>query len=270
MMTDVGTVRELWRYPVKSMRGEECADVRIGSRGVAGDRAYALVDATSGKLASAKNPRLWPDLLSYAARYLEQPVANGEPARVEVALPDGVVLRSDDATLEPVLSAALGRPVRFSSHAPNDPVLDEYWPDMDDLAHRDTVTEEATKAQTFFDAATVHIVTTRTLDGLQALAPGASFAVARFRPNVVIDASDAGSDYPEDAWVGRTVQVGDVVLAVTQATGRCVMTTLAQQGLPSDGNVLRTAARHHAARVGVYAEVVRGGTVRVGNRLSVS
>jgi len=266
-MSDVGSVSALWRYPVKSMRGEACTEVDVGGRGVAGDRAYALVDAQSGKIASAKNPRLWPDLLSYGARYLEPPDAAGRAARVEVAFPSGTKMQSDDAALARMLSVELGRPVRFSASAPVDPVLDEYWPDMEDLAHRDTVTEEATKSQTFFDAASVHLVTQRTLEALHALAPEASFSVARFRPNIVVEAPDDDADFPEDAWVGRSLHIGDVVLNITQQTGRCVMTTLAQQGLPNDGNVLRTAARNHSAYVGVYAEVVRGGTVRVGERL---
>jgi uncharacterized protein YcbX len=261
------TVSALWRYPVKSMRGERCTDVRIGERGIAGDRRYALVDAATGKVASAKNPRLWPTLLSFGARYLETPGTNGTTARVEIASPDGTLHSSDDPAIHADLGATLGRPVRLASVAPPQPTLEEYWPDIDDLAHRDEVTEEAMPAATFFDCATVHLLTTNTLDALWTRYPAGNFDVDRFRPNVLLDA-DGGGEFAEDAWIGKTVRLGaDVVLHITGPAPRCVMTTLAVGILPADVGVLRTAAAHHAAHVGVYAEVVHGGAVALGDPL---
>jgi uncharacterized protein len=264
------TVSALWRYPVKSMRGERCADVRIGEAGVAGDRRYALVDAATGKVASAKNPRLWPSLLSCGARYLEMPGTNGATARVEISLPDGSLLTSDDPAVDAGLGATLGRAVRLASVAPAEPVLEEYWPDIDDLAHRDEVTEEAMPAATFFDCAAVHLLTTNTLDALRTRYPAGNFDVDRFRPNVLLDAN-GGDEFAEDAWIGKTVRLGaDVVLRITGPAPRCVMTTLGQRALPSDIGVLRTAAVHHAAHVGVYAEVVQGGAVALGDPLVIA
>jgi hypothetical protein len=249
------------------MRGERCAGVTVGAGGVAGDRRYALVDVATGKVASAKNPRLWPSLLSFGARYLEGPGTNGAAARVEIALPDGTVRPGDDPAIDAELTATLGRPVRLASVAPAQPVLEEYWPDIDDLAHRDAVTEEAMPAATFFDCASVHLLTTNTLAALSARYPGGDFSVDRFRPNVLVDAN-GGGEFAEDAWVGKTIRLGrDVLLRVTVPAGRCVMTTLAQGDLPPDLGVLRTAARHHSAHVGVYAEVVHGGEVAVGDPL---
>jgi len=259
----------LWRYPVKSMAGERCTDVHIGARGIAGDRRYALVDALTGKVASAKNPRIWPTLLEFAARYLETPGTNGATSRVEIALPDGTVRASDDPAIDADLAATLGRQVRLASVAPPDPTLEEYWPDIDELAHRDVVTDEAMPATTFFDCATVHLLTTNTLDALGTRYPGGNFDVGRFRPNVLLDAN-GGGEFAEDTWIGKTVRIGkDVVLQVTCGTGRCVMTTLGQGALPADVAVLRTAAVHHGAHVGVYAEVVAGGTVTLGDPLVV-
>jgi uncharacterized protein YcbX len=260
-------VTALWRYPVKSMRGERCADVRIGDHGIAGDRGYALVDVATGKVASAKNPRLWPSLLSFGARYLETPGTNGTAARVEIALPDGSLRPGDDPQLDADLSATLGRPVRLASSAPADPVLEEYWPDLDDLAHRDEVTEEAMPPATFFDCASVHLLTTNTLAALAARYPAGNFSVDRFRPNVLL-AADGGLAFAEDAWIGKTIRLGrDVLLRVTGPAGRCVMTTLGQGELPADLGVLRTAAQHHSAHVGIYAEVVCGGDVTIGDSL---
>jgi uncharacterized protein len=263
------TVAALWRYPVKSMRGERCDDVRIGERGIAGDRRYALVDTITGKVASAKNPRLWPNLLSFGARYLEPPGTNGVTARVEIALPDGTRLSSDDPKVHDDIGATLGRAVRLASVVPENPTLEEYWLDIDDLAHRDEVTDEAMPSATFFDCATVHLLTTNTLSALGMRYPAGTFDVDRFRPNVVLDAN-GGDEFAEDDWIGKTVHIGaEVVLRITTGAGRCVMTTLRQGALPTDVGVLRTAAKHHAAHVGVYAEVVHGGSVALGDPLVV-
>lgn len=260
----------LWRYPVKSMRGEPCTGVEIGERGIAGDRRYALVDSETGKIASAKNPRVWPSLLSFGARYLQRPGTNGTASRVEVTLPDGTVRSSDDPQLAGDLTAALGRAVRLASDVPAQPTLEEYWPDIDDLAHRDRVSDEAMPPGTFFDCATVHLLTTNTLQALSARYPIGNFAVDRFRPNILLDAH-GGGEFAEDAWIGKCVRLGaDVVLRITGPAPRCVMTTLGQGAIPADLGVLRTAAAHHAAHVGVYAEVVEGGSVALGDALVLS
>jgi uncharacterized protein YcbX len=113
----------------------------------------------------------------------------------------------------------------------------------------------------------VHLLTTNTLEALRERYPDGAFEVARFRPNILVSVADGGA-FAEDAWVGAEVRIGaDVVLRVTGPAPRCVMTTLAQPGLPADLGVLRTAAQHHAASVGVYAEVVHGGAVALGDAL---
>ncbi len=265
-----GAVTGLWRYPVKSMRGEACTALDVAAGGVVGDRRYALVDVATGKVASAKNPRLWSALLGLSATYVDGPHGNGAPPRVAVAFPGGERRTSDDASLDAELCATFGREVRLSAAAPPAPVLEEYWPDLDDLAHRDTITEEAMPPATFFDCASVHLLTTNTLDALRARYAGGAFDVARFRPNILVSVP-GGAEFAEDAWIGSTVRIGaDVMLRVTGPAGRCVMTTLAQDGLPADLGVLRAAAQHHAAAVGVYAEVVQSGAVALGDALVAS
>lgn len=269
MMGTAGVVAELWRYPVKSMQGETCERFEVGMRGIVGDRAFALVDVETAKIASAKNPRVWPGLLAYGARYLDGPVTNGHRSRVEIAFPGGAAWSSDDASLDAALSTALGRSVTFSGSPPARPQLEEYWPDLEDLAHRDEVTQEAMPSQTFFDCATVHVLTTNTLRALQERYDG-DFDVRRFRPNVLVD---AGSDsaFAEDAWIGKSLHIGDqVVLNISGPAGRCVMTTLPQNGLAADNGILRTAAQCHAANVGVYAEVVRGGRISNGDEVRLA
>lgn len=265
----MGTVAQLWRYPVKSMQGESLAATTVTSGGLLGDRGYSLLDAETGKVASAKNPRKWPDLLRYAARYADA-VGAGTLPPVEITMPDGAQLGSEAADVDQVLSRRLGRKVSLSRSAPEDPELEEYWPDLEELDHQDTVTDEAMPAGTFFDLASIHLLTTGTLAELADLYPEGRFDIARFRPNVVVD-TGALTGFVENAWVGRTIAVGDEVrLQVTRGCPRCVMTTLPQGELPKDTGILRTAARHNDTHVGVYAEVVVGGTVRCGDAVRVT
>jgi hypothetical protein len=142
---------------------------------------------------------------------------------------------------------------------------------MEGLEHRDTVTDFGLPSGTFFDAAVVHVLTTATLDRLRALYPEGRFEVRRFRPNMVIATAASGTDFLEQAWIGQTLAIGDAVrLGVTGPCPRCVMTTLAQGDLPRDAGILRTAAQHSQANVGVYASVLQGGEVRRGDTVRLA
>ncbi len=264
--TLVGSVVSLWRYPVKSMMGEEQNATELTERGLLGDRAYALVDAATGKVASAKHPRKWEKLFDFRAAFVEPPRSPQRLPAVRVTLPDGTLVTSDQADLDRVLSGILGREVTLKSSAPRTPSLEEYWPDMDGLAHRETVTDEPMPPETFFDLAAVHVLTTATIDRLRELYPQGRFEVRRFRPNIVVEPASGGKGFLEDGWVGRTLSVGETVrLSVTGPCPRCVMTTLPQGDLPRDPGILRTVAQHNQVNVGVYAAVVRAGTIRRGD-----
>jgi uncharacterized protein YcbX len=113
-----------------------------------------------------------------------------------------------------------------------------------------------------------HILTTATLDRLRDLYPQGRFEVRRFRPNIVVQPSSGEKTFVENAWIGHTLAIGDQVrLNITGPCPRCVMTTLSQGDLPRDPGILRTAAQHNQVNVGVYAAVVRGGTIRRGDPL---
>ena len=277
----VGAVVSLWRYPVKSMMGEELNAAEISERGLVGDRAYAVVDGADGKVASAKNPRKWPHMFDYRAAFIEPPRYGAEMPPVRVTLPDGSVVMSNQGGLDKSLSGLFGRQVSLQPAEPGrrEPAgsrfgdrqarrAEEYWPDIEGLDERDTVTDFDLPEGTFFDCAVVHMLTTATLDRLRELYPEGRFEVRRFRPNVVVETSNGVKDFVEDAWIGRTVRIGDEVqLAITGPCPRCVMTTLAQADLPKDSGILRTAAQHNEVNVGVYASVIRGGQVRRGNAI---
>lgn len=293
----VGEVAELWRFPVKSLLGESLPAAEVTSRGVVGDRAYAVVDESDGKVASAKNPRKWSRLLELSASFVEPPVADGPPPPVAITFPDGTVRRSDDGA-DAALSTFLGRPVRLASTAaaPEQRTLEEVWPDIDGLAPTEFIaatrigTEDgeavsditmalAAPPGTFFDLSVLHLVTTATLDALRALEPEGDFDVRRYRPNVVV--RTAGAGFVENDWVARRVVLGDggAVASVSMPTMRCVMTTLAQPGgLPRDRRLLSTIARHNRIEIsglgrwacaGVYADAAAPGTVSVGDTVGL-
>ncbi len=277
----LGLVVSLWRYPVKSMLGEELNAAQITNRGLLGDRAYALLDSSDGKVASAKNPRKWPQLFDFRAAFLDAPHVGATLPPVRITLPDGTVLSGTHSDLSRTLSGVLKREVTLEATAggqrevvestspdPWTARAEEYWPDMEGLDYRDTVTDFELPEGTFFDCAVVHVLTTATLDRLRELYPHGRFEVRRFRPNVVVQTTDGVKDFVENAWIGHTLAIGDQVrLSITGPCPRCVMTTLAQSDLPKDPGILRTAAQHNQVNVGVYASVVRGGTVRRGDAI---
>ena len=244
--------------------GEEINSSLVTERGLLGDRSYALVDLATGKVVSAKNPRKWPGMFGFRAAYVEPPDMHEGIPPVRITMPDGASAVSTQANLDSLLSRALGASVSLQSKPPESPELEEYWPDIDDLAHRETVTEEAMPPDTFFDGAVVHILTTATLQQLQSVYPQGSFEARRFRPNLIVAPSGGGL---RRKFMGRT-HAGDwrrVRLKVTCATGRCVMTTLPQGDLPRDLGILKAAVSANHANVGVYATVERAGVIRSGD-----
>ena len=261
------SVVSLWRYPVKSMMGEELNATEVTSHGLLGDRAYALVDRADGKVATAKNPRKWPQLFDFRATFSQPPHAAANRPPVRITLPDGTTVSSDQADLNPILSNALHREVTLGAAGRGAATAEEYWPDMEGLDHRDTVTDFILPEETFFDCAVVHLLTTATLDRLGELYPQGRFEARRFRPNIVVQPGSDERSFVENAWIGHTLVIGDdaVRLNVTGPCARCVMTTLAQGDLPRDPGILRAAAQHNRVNVGVYGAVVRGGTIRRGD-----
>lgn len=279
-----GSVVSLWRYPVKSMMGEELNSSDVTKRGLLGDRAYALVDSVDGKIVSAKNPRKWGNLFDFRAAFVEPPRRAKQLPPVRITLPNGTIVSSAQDDINRVLSHAAGREVtlerseaqeeivetEFLNPWRENPSLEEYWPDIEGLAHRDAVTDEKIPEGTFFDCAVIHVLTTATIDGLRELYPQGRFEVRRFRPNIVVGTSSGEVRFLESEWVGKTISIGDEVrIQVSGPCPRCVMTTLAQGDLSRDPGILRTAARHNQTHVGIYAKVMCGGTIRRGDSIRV-
>lgn len=259
----VGSIASLWRYPVKSMLGEELESTEVTAHGLLGDRAYALLDVQTGKIASAKNPRKWAKLLEFQSALVAAPEPSEAMPQVEVMLPDGSSMTSASAEISSQLSALLGREVQLLSTVPEMPSLEQYWPPVEGTPNQDTVTQLLMPPGTFFDSCPIHGITTATLARLKELYPEGEFKRERFRPNFVIEPTSSGASFLEDAWVGGVLAIGEKVrLSIDTECPRCVVTTLAQAGLPEDLNILRTAAKHNKVIAGIRMSVLQGGSIR--------
>jgi uncharacterized protein YcbX len=218
------------RYPVKSMTGEALDHADVELRGLVGDRLWSLRDP-DGKLGSGKSSRRFramPGLLDLVARY------DGDVPVIE--LPDGRVVRGDDAAVHEAMSAYVGRPVTLDRE--------------EGVSH--------------FDDGAVHLVTTSSLATLSRH-HGQHVDVRRFRPNLVVDTGDADG-FVEQGWLGRQVTVGEeVLLEVVAPMPRCVMVTQRQRDLPPDDGLLRRVTDVAEMDFGVLAEVVTPGRLAVGD-----
>ena len=290
----VGFVAELWRFPVKSMKGEQLQGVTVTEQGVLGDRVYALIDAETGKVVSAKSVKLFPDILACRAAFVAPPRAEEEMPPVRIHLPNGTSVTSDSSDVDRALSAHFRRDVRLARAAPDDFTIDQYHPDVDGAdpgGNRDKVVaqklgsalfaelgmESPVPVGAFFDVFPLSVMTTSTLARLNELRPQSRFEQRRFRMNLIVRTEQPG--FVENGWVGHELQLGDETrVKVALLDPRCVMPTLAQDDLPQDTDVLRTLVHHNRMQVadlgqfpcaGVYAVVAASGTVRTGDHVTV-
>jgi len=269
----LGTVAALRRYPVKSMLGEDVDASDVTFTGLAGDRRLAVLSRTTGKIASAKFPRLWRDLLTLAAA--------ADDRAVRITLPGGTTVWSGDADVDAVLSGLLGQPVTLTATPPPGAALDRAVPDA---VLRDGVDAQVPAELmeiggggppgTFVDFAPLHLLTTSTLGRIAELSPSGQADLRRYRPNIVIRTTAPG--FTENDWIERNIRIGDgLVIRVIARTPRCAVPTLAHGALPRDPDALRVLARHNRVEpldpldpepcAGVYARVLRPGRVRTGD-----
>lgn len=271
-----GTVAVLRRYPVKSMLGEELADCGVTERGLDGDRRLALIDRETGKVGSAKLPRLWRQALKLSA------VVAG--SSVKIAFPDGTVMDGAAPGADSVLSDFLGRPVTLASEPPSGAELDRAVPEEVlesgvEARVRSVPLEigAAAPAGTFFDFAPLHLLTTSTLDAIAASSLRGAVEAERYRPNLVIR-TPGGPGFAENDWTGRELRIGDeVLLRVVARSPRCAIPTLEHGSLPRDTDALRVPASRNRISpaegldpepcAGVYAQVIRSGRVRTGDTI---
>ena len=197
---ELGTVESLWRYPVKSMGGESLEEASILNGGILGDRAYALIDDSNGKVASAKHPAKWARLLKMGANYLRPPDSTSPPPPVQITLANGAEINSNEDKIDALLSEQLGRAVTLTRIRPESVSLERVDPLLKEESIQDT--GALMMEGRFTDYAAIHLVTTATLSRLAELAPESNFDVKRFRPNLLIDTGDESNGFLENNWVG--------------------------------------------------------------------
>jgi uncharacterized protein YcbX len=262
------SIDRLWRYPVKSMLGEIVDSLAVDEWGVRGDRRLALVDVETGRVATAKHPRLWRSLLKFAA--------TGDPGRVRLQLPGGESIAADDSGVDDLLSALLGRRVRMSAERAAGAEVER--PDPEDVLEHGVDADvqfarlelaQGAPGTSFVDYAAVHMITTATLEHIGAEA-------VRYRPNLVVTTPPGFPAFEENNWVGKQLRVGGAVLTGISPTPRCAVPTLEHGDLPLAPHAVRVPMAENRVEVpgigvrpsaGVYLSVLEAGVIRTGDEL---
>lgn len=237
----IGTVKQIWRYAVKSMAGEQLTSCTVGKTGIPADRGWVVRDETTGRITTGSRI---PLLMQCEARYREAP-DNGSIPHVVMRFPNGVELASDAADVNARLSELLDKPVSLW------PLQPAYAPH---IMH--------------FDAYPIHVLTTSSLDAMKRLNPEALWDVRRFRPNFFIETDTRVDGLVEFDWT--TLRLGDVELKNEMRTERCAMATNAQKDIPKDPGILRSLVEAADQDLGIYASVIKTGVVRLGDVVEVN
>lgn len=280
----VGTVNQLWRYPVKSMAGELLERVEIDQNGVAGDRGWAVREVEADV---TRNAREMPKLLQFASAYAESPSFDQRSPAVTITTPDNVQVQSADEDRDQQLSDILGRPVMLTPLHPADDLAwyqrapmpegvdpmkalrqimgmeeDDPLPDFSGLPQE--LQSFSTPPGTYFDCYPIHIMTTSSLSTLAGVGGGDDVDVRRFRPNVLIDTGSAEGLLEVD-WTGKQLRLGEVVIEMRTTTVRCSVPAHAQRDFGSSRAVGRALIENTKQHLGSYCYVVEGGAVNVGD-----
>ncbi len=247
-------VAEVWRYPVKSMLGEELNQAEVEPAGIQGDRQWAVVDAESGVSLSAKR---YAELLSCRAWTND--------SEIMIALPDGSEFPVSSTEAANGLSDLLGRKVVTRSAESTQTIQHEFPTAITEGEGEPFLWEPGTEA--FFDRAPLHLLTSATLSELRRLQPESVFHRARFRPNFIIDTDETG--FVENDWVNRDLKLGSLKCRVINHKPRCVMVTRYQGDLPKDIEVIRTILKNNDGNAGVELRALESGTLRSGDEVAI-
>jgi len=292
----IGHVAALYRYPVKSLGGEQVESVEIGPRGIKGDRLWAVRDLERDVTATA---RRIPALLQATARYVA-PIASdagpGNAPEVEITFPDGAVLSSSDAGVDAKLSDLAGREMRLTALPPADDTSlhklsrdkrenmsiaalrkdfgvteGEKFPDMSmfRVADLTTLARYSTPPGMFVDLAPVHVMTQTSLQTISGELDGDDVDARRFRPNILLALNNPEDGLPESQWTGGRLSLGGAVLEVTMPTIRCVVPSRAQPGFDVDRRITKAVAGRAGRCLGNYCWVDTGGSVSVGDEAAL-
>ncbi len=280
------TVTDIYRYPVKSMAGDRLQRVTLSGNGVPGDRCWTLKDEERGGIKGGKR---FPGIMSMHAELLAEPSSEAPSPPARITLPDGSQMITTDADINHRLSNAVGAPVSIWPLLPADQLEhyqrtpppegvdqeaalrevfarteDEPLPDLS--LFPEALFSYESPPGTYFDAFPLLILSQSALDAMAAAAPN-NFDVRRFRPNIVVDTPENG--FVEDGWAGRTARLGAATLKLEMACPRCVMTTHGFADLPKDPGIMRALVANNDGNLGLYASVMEGGDISVGDTLTL-
>jgi uncharacterized protein YcbX len=305
----IGTVQQIWRYPVKSMAGEQLKDCTVGPLGLPGDRGWAVRDEEKSEI---KTGTRIPLLMQCASQYREKPGDDHIP-HVTITFPDGSSANSNDVEINTRLSSVLGKRVKLWPRQPasnrahyrrpglsarliapltNVPGFRALLPAITKLPSIDATLRAAfsrtadeptpdlsqlpkelfeftSPLGTYFDAFPIHVLTSASLRVMSQANPSATWDVRRFRPNFFVETVTGLEGLVESEWAGRTLRIGNVEVKCEMPAVRCGMTTNAQKELGKDPSVLRTIVKEANQNLGVYASVAKNGAVRAGDRVEL-
>lgn len=271
------------------MGGQRQARCELGVNGVPGDRVWALRDLQRNNFTTGKR---YAALMGCSAQLLAEPDANQLSPQVQIGLPNGMQLDSQDPTTDTQLSEFLGSPVSLMALRPasdldhyrrqppaaDDPLSDaravfartpsEPLPDLSGFPPE--IFEYSSPLGTYFDAFPILLLSRASLASLADSKPTSNFALARFRPTLLVDdTTPSNASFPEDAWVGKTIKIGAAVLSVEMRCPRCIMTTHGFAELPKDPSIMRTLVQRNGGDLGVYAKVLQPGAIAEGDQIQV-
>jgi uncharacterized protein YcbX len=281
MTTTVGTVDAIMRFPIKSLLGESLEECEIVVSGLLGDRGHALVDPSTGKIASAKQPNLWRDLLGFRARTTSQT----DPRSITVSDGAGNKIDVSDPDFDAKVSELLGKMIKLINVRPTGIELNRARPDevmtegMDATVTQDVLAIAAAAPDGgFFDFAPLHVMTSASLNAIRSAAPAASIHAERYRPNIVIE-TPPSMVFGENKWIGRKLRIGQSVsLEVIAPTPRCAVPMLAHGTLPQSREAVAAVNTLNKIEfpllgpgtfpcLGAYAKVITTGAVSCGDRV---
>ncbi|MCK5881987.1 MAG: MOSC N-terminal beta barrel domain-containing protein [Sinobacterium sp.] len=282
----VGTIKELWRYPVKSMEGELVSEVQVDKLGLVGDRCWAVRDELRGETSSV---RKLPKLLQCTARYHAEPSigqAGPQIPHVKITLPDGTSFNSSDGLSNSTLGEFLNKSVslnpleprsnwrfyrlktidgetalkkQFNTKEPLPSMASVSWLKMLELSIF------STPLGRYYDAYPLHIVSSNSIEKLKSLEPAGDFQSKRFRPNILIECANKNENFDEFDWVGGKLHIGNTIIKCESRTVRCLMPSQPQVNLKKDSKVLRILEKHTGRHLGINASVINVGSIRQGD-----
>ena len=285
------TITDIFRYPVKSMKGHALSSAIMTKRGIPGDRAWALKDEERGGIKGGKR---FPQLLSMTPVFASEPNEQNISPTVSITLQDGQVVSSTDPDINATLSKAVGSPVSLWPILPEDQLEHYLRPPMDEnvdveayyreifarnpdepLPDISLFPEEVLKYESppgsYFDAFPILIMSRASLIHLNEVAAAAggqsNFDIRRFRPNILLDIDANG--FPENQWMGRRAKIGSAVIKFEMPCPRCVITTHGFEDLPKDPKIMRHLVKENGGNLGAYVSIETPGTFAQGDVIAL-